>query len=329
MASNDNAVIYYESGQEAQALEAMTTSDNQTFEASFAPLSARSGFEPLIAPNGVVNGGAITPAVTDDTVNVAATLVQMAGLAGADESGRLTVGAGSVSITRPTTDTHQVFSVTVDNTGALAAVAGEQGTSFSETRGADGGPAFIPVDSIEIGQIRVSSQTAAPIDPTEIKQVAGLHVEMADFPVYTVDYETGSIEFAATLPLIHTDGKPKQVHISGFTPLFAPVPDGYDWTPAEESYSVNSQQVYGRAIGSTSISLGQAGFSAVLNDGITDAILSVVGENIWTKFKQDQNRLPYQLTQGVLGVDRTYPASGNVGATFTQSAVSKTKSYNA
>lgn len=329
MASNDKAVIYYESGQNAFALTAMTTTDNQTFSAgTIDPISNRAGFEAKIMPYGVVNGGALTPATAADDVSVAAVVVQMPAATGAGENGQLTVSGGDVSCARPSTDTHLIYSITVDNTGSLAAVAGSEGTSFSESRGVAGSAPYIPVDSIEIGQVRYATQTSDVLSTSEIKQVPGVHVELAQNPIITSkDFAAGEIGFAAALPLIHTDDTPKPVYIEGYTAIFAEVPDGYDYAPAEESYSTNSQQVYGRSVGSTSISLGQAGFNALLEDGHTDAILNQVGQNVWTKFKQNKNRAPYMLTQGILGLARTFPASGNVGATFTQSAESKSTDY--
>lgn len=326
--ANDNAVIYYESGQNAHAREAMTTTDQQTFNASFKPLSAKSGFEALIAPNGVINGGALSAATVANTVSIATLLVSMAAATGANALGQLTVAGADILCARPTTSTHLIHSLTVSSAGALVAIKGTEGTSFSESRGVAGAAPYIPVGSIEVGQVRYASQTSSVVSLADIRQVPGLHVELADFPVYSVSEVEGKIVFASPLPLIHTGDLPKAVHISGFTPIFAEVPRGSDWKPAETTHSVSSQQVYGSTIGSTSSSLGQAGFSAMLKDGITDNIMKVVDDSIWVKFKQDRNRAPYQLTLGKLGVARTFPAAGNVAAAFTLSSEAKTADYS-
>ena len=327
--SNEKAVIFYESGQNAQAMEVMTTTDNTVFSATFAPFSAKSGFDVKVMPNGLINGGAITPSASNNDVDVAQALEMLAAVTGADADGQLTVSGTAVTCARPTTDTHLVYSITVDNTGALVAVAGSEGTAFSDVRDAVGGPPLIAVDSIEIGQVRLSSQTAGVVTADEIKQVPNLHQELSDFPVFEIDYATGQATFASAVSTIHTGAVPREVHVSGFTPIFAEVPKGYDWVPAEESYSTNSQQVYGSAVGSTSSSLAAASFSAILKDGITDNILKAVGEKIWVKFKQDRNRAPNQLTQGLLGINRTFPADNNVGGAFTLSPESKSADYSA
>jgi hypothetical protein len=323
--SNSKALIEYEAGQNAYPLEIMTTSDRAVFSASFKPFSGRAGYEPKIMPNGLVNGGKITPSASANTVIVETALVQMAAVSGADANGQVTITGADVVCARASTDTQIVHSITVNASGALVVVSGVEGTSFSETRGAAGGPALIPVDSIEIGQVRYSSATSGVVSVNDIQQVPGLHVELADFPVYTVSELSGQVKFASELPAIHTGSTSKRVYVSGFTPVFAEVPHGSNWVPAEITHSVNSTQVYGGTVGSSSSSLGQASFSAILKDGITDSILNVVNDRIWIKFKQDRNRIPYQLTHGLLGLARSYPADGNVEASFTLSATNATE----
>ena len=44
---------------------------------------------------------------------------------------------------------------------------------------------------------------------------------------------------------------------------------------------------------------------------MSDNILTVKGENLWFKYQPDRDQsTPYQLTQGIFGVSRTYPAGG-------------------
>ncbi len=305
-------IIRIESGQTPYPFESLDTTDNMTFEASFAPWSDAAGFEPVVAPYGLLTGGGITPNTgTNDSVSVAALTASMAGATGADADGQVAVSSGTVAITRASVDTHIVNSITVDNTGSLVAVQGDEGTSFSDTRGAAGGPPLIPVDSIEIGQVRTSSATPADIQSGEIYDTPGLHVERSDYPVYEVDYGRGQVVFAAELPLIHTGDVPKAVYASGATPLFAPIPQAYDWTPAESTYSINSTDTYDGPVGSASSSLGQASFTAVVKDGVTDTIVKSKGENLWVEFRPDRDKsLPKQLTQGIVGISRTFPAGG-------------------
>ena len=307
-------IISYEAGQTAYPFEAAADAGAATvFEASFSPISNAAGFEPVVAPYGLLTGGAITPHASNSTVAVAALTASMAGATGADAAGTVALAAGSIAITRPATNVAKVNSITVDATGTLAVVAGTDSLSaaFSETRGAAGGPPLIPVGSIEIGQVRVATSTAAVITTAQIYTVPGLHVERADYPVYALDYATGAITFAAVLPLIHTGTLPKKVYIRGATPLFTPIANTSDWVPAESTYSISSTSTYDGPVGSASSSLGQASFTAIMKDGITDAVLAAKGKNIWFQFRPDRDKtLPKQLTQGIFGVSRTFPAGG-------------------
>ena len=307
-------IIRYEAGQTAYPFEAAADSGDATvFDVSFAPISNVAGSEPVIAPYGLLTGGAITVHATDDTVTVAALTASMAAVSGADEDGVLSVAAGTGVITRPLTNVSRVNSITITDAGAIAVVAGTSGatTAFSETRGAAGGPPLIPVGSIEIGQVRVTTSAAAAITAAQIYTVPGLHVERSDYPVYALDYATGEITFAAALPLIHTGAVAKKVYARGATPLFAPIANTSDWVPAESTYSINSTSTYDGPVGSASSSLGQAGFTAIMRDGITDSVLAAKGTEIWVEFRPDRDKtVPKQLTQGIFGVSRTFPAGG-------------------
>ena len=307
-------IIRYEAGQTAYPFEAMTNGGNAAvFSASFFPISNAAGFESVVAPYGLLTGGVITPHTMANQVNVAALTASMAGATTADASGVVAVASGSVTVTRPATAVAKVVSITVDSTGALAAVPGTDGATaaFSEARGAAGGPPLIPVGSIEIGQVRMTTTGSAVLSANQIYAVPGLHLERSDYPVFSVNYASGEVTFAAPLAAIHTGNVAKKVYIKGAMPLFAAIPQTSDWVPAEATYSINSTETYDGPVGSSSSSLGQAGFSAILKNGITDAFLAQRGKAIWIEFRPDRDKmLPKQLTQGILGVSRTFPAGG-------------------
>ena len=314
-------IVRYESGQTSYSFEEMTDSgDSTTFSASFSPMSRASGYAPTLAPYGLKTGGVITPGSSNDEVDVAALTVVAPGMTGADADGVVSVSAGTVSVTRGlTTDTHNITSITVNASGSIAAVSGTDGTAFSDTRNAAGGPPLIPVGSVEIGQVRTTSVTAAAVASGEIYQIPGLTIERTDYPTYEVNYATGEITFNDTLPLIHTGGVAKKVYVKGSTPLFAPVPKASDWVPAEATYSISSTDTYDGPIGTSSSSLGQASFTASLRDGVTDNLVSLKGQNLWFEFRPDRDAsVPKQLTQGLFGISRTFPAGGgSVSASCT------------
>lgn len=317
-------IVRYESGQTAYPFEEMTDSgDNTTFAASFAPISQASGHEPVIAPYGLLTGGALTPGSSNDEIDIAALTVMAPGMTGADADGVVSVSAGTVSISRGvTTDTHRITSITVNSSGALAAVAGVDNTAFSETRGADGGPPYIPVGSVEIGQVRVTSVTAAIVLTSEIFTSPGLHVESSAYPTYTVDYVTGEVTFNDALPLIHTSDVPKKVYIKGSTPLFSPIGYTADWTPAKSSRSASSESTYDGPVNSFSDSLSQASFTSKVDNPISAALEQLDGENLWFEYRHDRDSsLPKQLTQGTIASTWTSQAGGGkVSVNYTISA---------
>ena len=317
MPTAENAKIQYEGGRNSYAMAELTDSGDRTaFSGAAALWSRSSGYAPVIRPNGLLTGGAVTPNATNNVVNVAAISANLAGVV-------ISVGAGTLTASRGvSSDTHRITSLTINSSGALAAVAGVDGAAFSETRGADGGPPFIPVGSIEIAQVRLTSITDAPVTAAEIFNTPNVHQELAAYPSYTVDYRHGSVSFIGALPAVHTGGVGKKVYASYAVPIFADVPYGAAFVPPETSNSTTSVQVYGSTIGSSSSTLNQGSFTAYLEDGITDPLVSVKGQILWFKHYPDRTKSPHILCQGKLGIARQYPADGNIQATCTISAES-------
>ena len=144
MATAENAKLQYEAGQTSTSMTALTNSGDETTFTSAASLwSKRAGYAPVVRPNGLLTGGAITPSATNDVVNVAAMTLNLNGVV-------TTVSAGTATVTRGvSSDTHNITSITINSSGAITAVSGTDGTTFSETRGAAGGPPLIAVDSVD------------------------------------------------------------------------------------------------------------------------------------------------------------------------------------
>lgn len=319
-----NALLKYESGQQLVPAKAMTDSGDRTrFSIPEAPWSGAPGREPVIRPDGLITGGAITPSAGNNSVTVAALTAYQAGQL-------LSVASASVSLVRATSsNTHKISSVTIDDTGALAAVAGTDGTAFSEVRGAAGGPPFIPVGSIELGQVRLTGTAAAIVKASEIFTVPGTHTELYDFPIWDENPGKGEITFVVALPAIHTGGTPRRVYAEVYTPIFAPLEKTMDFVPPEIAYSQSSTQVYGGTVGSSSQSLGQGSFTTYLRDGVTDPIIARKGELLWWQFFPHRLRPPSLLVQAILGIARTYPAGDNIKASCTLSADAPAKEVKA
>lgn len=327
MPTAENAAIFLEQGAALVPFALMTNSgDRRHFTAADPLWSGRQGMAPDVRPNGLVTGrNLLSTHATANTVSVAAFTAFSMGVL-------RSVAATSTLITRPATAVARVVSITMTSAGAVAAVNGTDGATavFSEVRGAAGGPPEIPADSVELGQVRMTSNASAVLTAAELNfQVPGQHSERFDFPGWSVDTvgqglaaeiaaQVGAhIQFAAALPAIHTGATPKRVYIQYFTPVMAELARALDFSPAETSHSVSSKQFYNGTVGSRSSSLGQAKFTALLADGVLDGLVAEKNKVLTVRFHPDRNRTPYVLTQGVVGVDRTFPVADQIQAAVT------------
>ena len=333
MPNAENAKLMYESSQSLVDYAALTDAGSQTvFNSADNYWSNKSGKEASVRPNGLITGGAVTPGVSglNDKIDVAALTCYLAGV-------EISVAASADEdvVRGLTTDVCRINSVTVNSAGSIAIVSGADHTAFSTTRGADGGPPWIPTGSIEIAQVRFTSVAAAVVSADEIKADVGTHLERYDTPVWetnriNVENQTAGyagIEFNEALPLIHSDDSgsttaAKKVYARYYTPSFAEVPRAENFVAPENSHSVSSKQVYGSTIGSSSSSLGQGSFTAYPNDGITDSFLTEVDSLLIFKFLPDRLKAPYLICQGKLGVTGSFPAGDSISVACTISAES-------
>jgi len=215
-------------------------------------------------------------------------------------------------------------------------VEGAEHTAHSTTRGANGGPPWIPTGSVEIAQIHYSDTDSAAVAATEIKQIVNTSREIYTFPTWNIVYgevENGvlgyaGIDLTSAANASHSDDAgttvvAKAVYAQYYEPEWAEVPDAYDFKPPGNTHTVNSKQVYGRTKGSKSSSLNAGSFSFEMADGTSDGILQFVDNMLWFRFYQDRLKTPYILCQGYLGVDASFPADANVNASCVIAAESE------
>lgn len=315
-----NSKLQYEAGQQAYSMSALVDSgDATTFTSSASRFSKRTGYAPVVRPDGLISGGVVIPAVstTNDLVDVSALTAFIMGVSESNAA------ETDVAITRPATAVAKINSITYDQgAAAITVVAGTDSLSsaFSETRAAAGGPPLIPVDAIELAQVRVVSDTAAAIATTEIFAVPGLHLERFDYPAYDLVELDAEVVFVSALPSIHTGPLPKTVYASYADPIFADIQKASDYQPSENSHTVNSTQIYGSTLGSVSSTLGQGTFTLYTEDGVTDALVTLKDEMLWFRFYPDRYKAPYILDQGKFGITRSYPAGDSMSAACTISA---------
>lgn len=324
--SNDAefGLLEMETNETLFAMAALTdTGDHELFTTAAALFSGRVSnddvdYSAQIFPNGIATGGKVTPDTVNDQVDVAALTGYLAGVLTSVSA------AGGESITRGVSDGYRINSITVNSGGAIAVIAGTESTAFSETRAATGGPPLIPVGSFEIAQVRTTSISAGVITADEIFDAVGLHKEKWDFPLWDNVPEDGDIKFLSALPLIHTGVVAKGVYGKVYEPIFTEVSLSSEFVPPENSYSVNSEEVYNATVGTSSKTLGQGSFKVKFKDGVTDSVVTQESERLWFKFFPDRNKSPYILAQGKLGMTRSFPVGGaSIGADCTISARSK------
>jgi len=331
MSTSSKAKISIETGQTLTDFAKMTDSgDHQLFSLGTI-WSGKSGFEPDIRPNGMVSGrNVVSPHASNDTVNIAAFTAYSKGTEHTQVATTDTITRGSGPAKA------KIIAITMDCTGTLAVIPGEEGsdTTFNEIVGTAGGPPYIPVSSVAIAQVRttVSDSTPQPITAAEIFQVVGDHTERYDFPTWeTFNLGKGlnadssaeqqsHIKLSSALDPVHTGDAYKDIYVKYYTPVFAELPRTSDFVPAEIAFSVSSTEFYNGAIASSSSALGAGAFTALLGDGITDAILTAKDQVTTVKFWPDRNKSPFILTQGGLGIGRTFPVGDQNAAAVTIAA---------
>lgn len=323
----ENAKLEYEAGQTSYAMEALTDSGDSTMFTSNATLwSDKDGYSPVVRPDGLISGGVVIPdnAATNNKVDVAALKCYLAGVETSVAAGEVTCVRGAGAATK-----YIINSVIVDSGGALGVLTGTgHASAHSSTRGAAGGPPLITVGAIEIAQVKFDNEADAVVAASEIFQIPGTSLERYDYPLWEVNYgpnqagtrDGGSVTFLSALPAVHVGSLPKGVYASYADPIFAELRPVSDFVPPENSHSVSSTQVYGGTVGSRSSSIGQGSFSSYLNTGHGDTVVKLKEEVLWFRFYADRYKSGYNLSQGKLGVTRTFPADGSIVAACTISA---------
>jgi len=314
MATAENARLNVEAGQTFVPIEQMTDSGDKTIfnlAGGEQKLSAADNTAILVRLDGLTTGGVIIPGSGDDEVTISAGTYNLGGAVfTAPASVDLAVARGASS--------HIIYSIVLDVDNVFEALAGTTGTSFSETRGTAGGPPEIPVDTIEIGQVRYSTLTPGPVLDTDIFQVTGQHVERSTAPLFTVERSTGDLTFISALQSSHTAGATRGVWIEYSTPIFSEIADASDFVPPETSDSSTSTQVYGRTVSAVSSTLNQGTFSALLTNGISDLVVQQKGQTLWFEFFPNRFTTTDKIfTQGKLGIARTFPADDLISAACT------------
>lgn len=242
-----------------QALTSVTSpaSDvNKKFTTGQTYISPIEDYEPDVKLDGVVSGLILTASITVDAVDFSAGIVNIKGV-------EVTVAASTLSsIGRPTIDGNVIQNaVVVDENGTVTAVAGIEGTT-SNTRGAAGGPPFLPLDQVLLGYVILGYVAATGGVIITAAEIDAASKERSDIPGYKILYHDGQdernpngsnegcIDFTSVLDQIHNTlddptgatgaAADRNVYCSWRTPVFEEIPDCMDVTKGETLATINT-----------------------------------------------------------------------------------------
>ncbi len=238
--SGTNFLLKVEDGFVAKPYEAMTDGGgHQTFACTGTRFSLcekdENGIDrrPVVTPDGVLNGCFVSPAASgqENAIDLSA--------------GTLLIGGASINIapsvnialTRPANGFCRAVSITLTSLGALAIVCGPDGAAFSATRGAAGGPPWVPVGSIELATV-ILTATFGPLADSGI----AFAPEYSHAPEYTLLPYNASVRFAAPLAAIHTGGIPRAVWVKWSEPVMATM-DAIHFRPPVAQHEIDPATV--------------------------------------------------------------------------------------
>jgi hypothetical protein len=272
-----------------------------TYSGTLKLFSLKKGQAPVVRPDGARSGLVITPALAGGNNNVDVA----AGAAFVGGKDLAISAATNLAMTRTAAGgTFQITSVVIDNAGVISAVGGTEGSAFSLTRGAAGGPPYVPVDKIEIGQVKLTSNTDAPILASEIDQNV---MERYDIPSFVTVPEEAAIRMLTALDKRHTADVTKGIWVKHYEPVFNDIPEASNWKPVGVKADSKSGRTYDGVFSIGSKGLGEGSFDVLLKGENGEILSSVVNDTRWFRFYPDKFRTDHHLVCGDLTYDREYP----------------------
>ncbi len=310
----EDAKLQIEHGSVFHAFEKGVDSGDQkkfTFTGVVKLFSMLKGQAPVVRPEGVRTGLKVKPAIAggNDTVDAEA---GTAFVGGKD----LSISAATdIAITRtPAGDTFQINSIVVDNAGVITAVVGLEGAAFVLTRGAAGGPPFIPVDSIELAQVKTTSDTSAPILATEID----LNVkERYDIPSFNLLPEEAAVVMLSALDKSHTASVTKGIWVEWYEPVWNDIPEVTNWKPVDFTAESQKNTTYDGVTTFVRKGIGDGSFEVNLKGEAGEIMTQVINGMRWLRFFPDKFKTDHHIVLGFLTYDRDNPPDDFIKASVT------------
>jgi hypothetical protein len=328
-----NASVLIELGSIAYPMAALTSvsspaSDvNKKFETQAEYISDLSELQADVRVDGVLSGFSLAPGASFNEVDVAAGKLYLKGQL-------VEVSATTVTgLTRPTTQGQVlVTALTVDDTGTINKTAGTEGAT-STSRGAAGGPPFLPIDEVLIGYVTATYYdgsasgekvlTAGEIDSYTKERAAIPSAKVLHHDGDDGGTNKGCVVLANALPEIHaaTAAGPgtdvRNVYASYYEPEFEEVPDAKDFS-FDEDIATYKSKAYKDASEETSIGTPSwSGTFSAYFSSVEDVLNLVKNSKRWIKHFPDSDLTDHWSGRCVIKVGRESPVEDNLMATVT------------
>ena len=273
--------------------------------------SMLKGQAPVVRPDGARSGLKVIPAIsgTNDLVDVAAGAAFVGGV-------DLAISASTdLAITRASAgDTFQIHSILIDNAGAITVLAGVQGTAFSTTRGANGGPPYVTVDKIEIAQVKLDSLTGAPVKASEIDENVR---QRYDIPSFKLVPEEVTVEMLSALDKRHTGDTTKGIWVKHYEPVWNDIPEVSNWKPVDFTAESQKNLTYDGVSTFVRKGIGDGSFDVNLKGEAGEIMAQVIGGMRWLRFYPDKFKTDHHIVLGFLTYDRDHPPDDMMKASVT------------
>ncbi len=253
---------------------------------------------PQVRMDGLMNGCKVIPASSgaNNSIDV------YPGSAWISNTQVSVTGVINLYLTRPSDYMVKIVSVTVDSAGNVGLIDGAEGSALSQTRGADGGPPYIPAAKIELATVQFSSSVSADIDGDDLLFAP----EWSHAPAYRLLPYSAGVEFAAPLAAIHTGATTRGVWITWYEPQLTQL-DVISFSPPVSGISVDPGS------GASSPSGSQSGSMALALSGTqADLARRIDGKVRLFEFMPDSSGSRKELSYLGVEISAAYSPDGGI-----------------
>jgi len=300
------------------------------FATSATYISDQEDLQPQVRLDGVITGFVITPGSSNNQVQVSAGELYLAGVS-------ISVTAVDVDdIIRPLVSGQvRVTALTVDSSGNINKTRGTEG-STSATRGAAGGPPFLPINEILIGYITASYYQGSASGATTITtaEINSESKERSFIPSAKIIYHDGDsnnyagenvgvVELGTVLPLIHAavvagpGTNRRRVYAQYHDAEFEEIPDSKDYSFNDDIGTVKSKAYQDLAEETSLTTPMWSGAGSNYWEDIDDLLELIKNTKRWVKFYPDKDETAHKSGRAVIKVSKTMPLEDTMSASIT------------